>query len=85
MSQHNRRFWNAGQDGEIMNAVSELEIKLYKLESGEVAGHFKMSGSFGADFMDDDFHEPVDAAETARFARKLMGLFDGGRPPGACC
>jgi len=80
----NRRFWNAGQDGEIMGKVSELEIKLLKLEDGKVCGCFKLSGSFGDDFMAEDYAEPVDAAETARFARKLMGLFDGGRGPGAC-
>ena len=68
-----------------MRAVEEIEIKLFRLESGAVAGQFKMSGSFGADFMADDYAEPVDAAETARFARKLMSMFDGGRPPGACC
>lgn len=81
----NRRFWSAGQDGEIMRAVDEIDIKLLRLEDGQITGHFKMSGSFGADFMGDDYAEPVDAAETARFARKLMGLFEGGRPPGACC
>jgi len=84
MTQPNRRFWNSGQDGEIMSHVHELEIKLMKVDGGsKVCGIFKLSGSFGDDLFDDDFAEPVDAAETARFARKLMGLFDGGKPPGA--
>lgn len=79
------RFWNSGQDGEIMRAVEEIEIKLFKLEGGGIAGHFKMSGSFGDDFAAEDFAEPADPAETARFISKLTGLFEGGRPPGACC
>ena len=86
MSQPNRRFWNSGQDGEIMSHVHEIEIKLMKLENGRVAGMFKMCGSFGDDFLDEDFSaERADPAETARFCRKLLQMFDGGRPPGACC
>ena len=86
MSQPNRRFWNSGQDGEIMARVTDLEIRMMKLDNGKVCGMFKLSGGFGDDLLDDDdLGQPVDAAETARFARKLMGLFNGGRPPGACC
>lgn len=88
----NRRFWNAGQDGEIMAAVEELEIKLYRLSGGRMAGSFKLSGCFGANIMDDDdgFGDAClaeeDPAEAARFARKLMQLFEAGRPNGgACC
>ena len=85
---HNR-LWHDDQDGEIMGRVHELEIKLIKLSGGRVSGCFKMSGCFGDDLLAEDIDagdlaEPAsNPAETARFARKLMALFNGGRPPGA--